>query len=187
VARTEEHSRARLVPESWSSDGVTLLCNAMGRRRAIWALSLAGDDEAEQVLEMAFQLNEPQLSPDDRWLAYASEESGRWEVYAQPFRGTGERLRISVDGGGQPQWRGDGRELFYLSAEGQLMAVDVRKGERGLEVGLPHALFDAGPLTAYHDTYAVSGDGQRFLVKTYPDGIVREKLHVVTNWTSLIE
>jgi len=67
------------------------------------------------------------------------------------------------------------------------MAVDVRKSGRGLDVGLPQALFDAGPFTAFLDTYAVSGDGQRFLVKTYPDGIVREKLHVVTNWPSLIE
>ncbi len=187
AVRSEEDTRARLAPESWSSDGATLLCNVMGRRPAIWALSLDGDDEAEPVLEMAFHLNEPQLSPDDRWLAYASEESGRWEVYAQPFRGTGERVRISVEGGGQPRWRGDGRELFYLSSEGQLMAVDVQRTERGLDVGLPHALFDAGPFTAFFNTYAVSGDGQRFLVKTYPDGVSREKLHVVTNWTSLIE
>ncbi len=186
-ARPGEDARARLAPESWSSDGATLLCNAVGRRRAVWALSLDGAGEAEQVLEMAFQLSDPHLSPDDRWLAYASEESGRWEVYAQPFRGAGERVRISVNGGGQPQWRGDGKELFYLSAEGQLMAVDVQKSERGLDVGLPHALFDAGPFNAFHATYAVSGDGRRFLVKTYPDGIVREKLHVVTNWTSLIE
>ncbi len=180
------HPNARLTPESWSSDGGTLLCNAIGRN-VVWALSLDGDGGAEQVLELAFRLNEPQLSPDGEWLAYASEESGRWEVYVQPFRGVGERLRVSLDGGGQPKWRRDSRELFYLSIEGQIMAVDVGVSERGLEVGLPRSLFDAGPFTAFHDTYAVSADGQRFLVKTYPDGMARDRLHVVTSWTSLIE
>jgi eukaryotic-like serine/threonine-protein kinase len=120
-----------------------------------------------------------------------SNESGRYEVYAEPFRRDGERVRVSVDGGGEPKWRGDGREIFYASPAGRVMAVAVRIAADRLEVGLPAELFQLARFrpSGEFDDYAVSGDGQRFLAKL---PIVQEKesgleLHGVANWTSLLK
>jgi hypothetical protein len=133
-------------------------------------------------------LDEPQVSPDGRWLAYISDESGDWEVYVQPFRRPGERLRVSVDGGGQPKWRGDGKELFYRSAGGPLVAVEVREGADGLEVGLPTELFEVGVVRRPQvDDYAVADNGQRFLVKIAVGEEAGDRIHVVTDWPSLLE
>jgi Tol biopolymer transport system component len=176
----------RPIPDSWSSDGKTLIYKTLGGT-TVWALPLEGGGEAEVVLNLEFILDEPQVSPDGRWLAYVSQESGAWEVYVQPFRRRGERVRISGDGGGQPKWRSDGQELFYAASDGRLMAVDVREGTAGPEVGLPTALFEIGNTDPTADTYGVSADGQRFLVRVPVQGDVEEKIHVVTNWTSLLE
>jgi Tol biopolymer transport system component len=173
-------------PEYWSRDGKVLLCKKLNGT-TVWAIPLEGGSEAEPVLELGFRLDEPQISPDGRWLAYISEESGAWDVYVQPYRRDGERVRVSVDGGGQPKWRGDGKELFFLDPEGQLMAVGVREGRAGPEVDLPTALFEVGRWGAPRDDYAVSADGQRFLVKVPLEQGDEERFHIVLNWTSLLE
>ncbi len=175
-----------LWPEDWSRDGKTLLY--ITGDASVWALPLAGDGPPELVVKTGFRVDEPQLSPDGRWLAYISEESGDWQVYVQPFRRPGERVRVSVDGGGQPKWRGDGRELFYRSAGGSLVAVEVRGGADGLEVGVPSELFEVGVMRRPQlDDYAVAADGQRFLVKVPAGEDAGERIHVVTNWPSLLE
>jgi len=95
---------------------------------------------------------------------------------------------VSVDGGGQPKWRGDGKELFYRSAGGPLVAVEVREGAGGLEVGLPTELFDVGVVRRPQvDDYAVADDGQRFLVKVAVGEEAGDRIHVVTDWPSLLE
>jgi hypothetical protein len=138
-----------------------------------------------------FVIDRPDVSPDGRWLAYNSRESGRHEVYVQPFRRGGERIRVSADGGAQPRWRGDGKELFYLAADGALMAVDVRVTAAGLDVGLPTTLAPARDFQAlvqgpdYND-YAVTADGQRFLVRRPSDPNARQRLHVLLDWPSLL-
>jgi len=176
-------------PESWSPKGLFYMTVSGGNTGgAFWMLPPDGDGEPEQLMaKTEYRIDEPQLSPDGRWLAYISEESGRWEVYIDPFRRDGERVRVSPEGGGQPKWRSDGKELFYLSPAGQLMAVEVREGPSGLEVGLPTALFSAGRFLANEDHYAVSGDGQRFLVKAPLQQGSARSIHVVTNWPSLLE
>lgn len=139
-----------------------------------------------------FAVDKPSVSPDGRWLAYISQESGRYEVYVEPFRRRGESVRVSAGGGGQPSWRGDGKELFYLSLDGSLMAVDVRSGASGLEVGLPTTLVAARDVRAvvegpdYND-YGVTADGQRFLVKRSVDEGERQRIHVLLDWPSLLE
>jgi Tol biopolymer transport system component len=175
-------------PEDWSRDGRTLLYITVADEQAVWALPLEGDGPPELVLKTGFHVAEPRLSPDGRWLAYISDESGRYEVYVEPFRRPGERVRVSVDGGGQPKWRNDGKELFFRPLGGPLMAVEVKdEGER-LEVDRPTELFDVGlTVTATGTDYAVSADGQRFLVKVPADEGSRARIHVVTNWTSLLE
>ena len=129
-----------------------------------------------------------QLSPDGRWLAYMSDESGRYEVYVEPFGRDGDRVRVSVEGGGQPKWRGDGRELFYVTPSRRLMAVGVRVAEDRLDVGAPTELFELRGFTGLElDDYSPTADGQRFLVKLQVQEHGKAKLHVVTNWSSLVE
>jgi len=147
-------------------------------------MPLGGHGSPELVLKTGFSLREPQISPDGRWLAFTSDESGGLEVYVQPFRRLGERVRVSPGGGRRPKWRGDGKELFYLSPDSQLMAVDVREGISRPEVGMPTVLLPSGVVAQVWglDDYAVTSDGQRFLVKTrvQEDG---QRIHVLLNWT----
>jgi hypothetical protein len=108
-------------------------------------------------------------------------------VYVEPFRREGERVRVSTEGGGQPRWRGDGRELFYVAPNGRLMAVDVRaKGDR-IDVGLPAALFSGVNPDPTEDHYAATADGQRFLVPVPVGEDAGMRIHVVTDWTSLLK
>jgi Tol biopolymer transport system component len=176
-------------PESVSPDGKELLYNAGSKGGyAIGALSLTGDKDPEPILERPYPLDEPQLSPDGRWLAYGAQETGRWwEVYIEPYRRPGERVRVSPEGGGHPKWRGDGKELFYVTRGGLLMAVEVRASSDRLEVGLPVRLFGGVQGSGTLDTYGVTRDGQRFLAIVPLDSAARGKIHIVTNWTSLLE
>jgi Tol biopolymer transport system component len=183
----------RHISEFWTRDGKSLLflTDAQGRR-TLSALSLDGDEPAELLMKSEFGLDEPQVSPDGQWLAYVSTESGRFEVYVEPFRRRGEKVRVSTDGGGTPKWRGDGKELFYLTPGGALMAVDVREGTMGPEIGIPTTLVPADDLRAVvlgpiYDDYAVSADGQRFLVKRPAAKDGKQRIHVFLNWPSLLE
>jgi len=146
-----------------------------------------GSGKVETVLNDRFRVDEPQLSPDGRWLAYVSRESGRDEVYVEPFRREGDRVRVSVDGGGQPKWRGDGKELFFTTSD-HLMAVEVHAAGDRLDVSLPTGLFEIHGLegTGYDD-YAPAGDGARLLVKQPVEEGRAPRLQIVTNWTSLLE
>jgi len=168
-------------------DGKVLIVRRAGGT-TVWTLPLEDGGEIETVLELEHPLDEPAASPDGRWLAYTSEESpDQWEVYVQPFRRPGERVRVSLEGGGQPKWRGDGQELFFLAGDGKITAVDVREGTAGPEVSLPVALFDLEPGSPGLDHYAVSSDGQRFLVRQRLDPEGELKMHVILNWQSLLE
>jgi Tol biopolymer transport system component len=174
------------TPEDWSHDGRILLYRTGGAENAFWALPVEGDGPPELVLQSAFTVGEARMSPNGRWLAYMSDETGRHEIYIEPFRRPGERLQVSRDGGTQPRWRGDDGELFYRSSDGQLMGVDVREAVSGLEVGTPEVLVSADALTNVVGAYAVTADGQRFLVRMRVEGDVKQRIHVVTNWSSSI-
>jgi eukaryotic-like serine/threonine-protein kinase len=121
----------------------------------------------------------PSMSP-----TVALSHIGTTRVYVEPFRRAGRRVRVSPDGGGQPKWRRDGRELYYVNANGKLMAVSVQPGEE-LTVGLPQPLFDIKPFQADQDDYAVSADGQLFLVKVPVDSAEGGRLQVVVNSPAL--
>jgi hypothetical protein len=178
------------IPESVTPDGRALLAGSPQTgsvdEYVIWAIPLEGDDAPEPVLRSKFTLDEFQVSPDGRWLAYLSTESGQFEVYVEPFRRPGERVRVSLEGGGGPRWRADGKELFY-SAGSAVMAVTVKDADTRVEVGTPRKLFDASPMRPGFDDYALNPDGTRFLVKI-PIGEEPElRFHVVLNWPSLLE
>jgi dipeptidyl aminopeptidase/acylaminoacyl peptidase len=127
------------------------------------------------------------FSPNGRFIAFASDESGQLEIYVQPTAGPGERVRVSIAGGVGPRWRRDGRELFYLSPDRSLMAVPVSGGDR-LEFGAPKALF-RNPAIAWRadiggGSYDVAPDGQSFVVNTVASDAPVEPIQVVLNWTA---
>jgi Tol biopolymer transport system component len=133
-----------------------------------------------------------QVSPDGRWLAYASNESGRYEVFVQSFLNAGGRWQISKDGAVHPRWRGDSKELFYYGSDSRLMAVTI-KGDTALEVGAAVPLFTArmlgGPAVALglKQQYDVTRDGQRFLLNSLTEEAAPTPITVVLNWTSALK
>jgi len=124
-----------------------------------------------------------QFSPDGHWVAYASNETGRYEVYVQSFPAPSTKTQVSTGGGGWPTWRSDGKELFYISAAQKLMAVDIKAGN-AIESGIPKALFplNAKPSNGY--SYAAASDGQRFLINRLVEGNNPAPISIVLNWTS---
>ncbi len=181
----------RDVAKAWLPQGNTLLYLTIGAERTLWEASLDGK-EPPKALMKGFSIDQPRISPDGRWLAYISQESGDYEVYVQPFGRQGERVRVSANGGAQPRWRGDGRELYYLSLDRALMAVSVRAEGTSIEVSLPSTLVAAKDLQAViegpdYSDYAVTSDGQRFLVKRPAGGGERPRIHVLLGWPALLD
>ena len=180
----------RDIAESWIREGNTLVYMVQGNdgERTLNALSLEGKGPTEVLSTDHFASDAHHVSPDGRWLTYISQESGRFEVYVEPFRGRGEKVRVSPNGGGQPRWRGDGKEIFYLSPDGRLMAASVRETPTGLDVGIPTTLAPADRLKAVvqgmdYDDYAVTSNGQRFLVKVNASKDSRQRIHMLLDWT----
>ena len=125
------------------------------------------------------------FSPDVRWLAYTSNESGSPEVYVRAFPDAGARRRVSVHGGAQPRWRRDGKELFYLALDGRLMSVPVSTTPTAIETGSPRVLFDTrirGGFMDRRNQYVVTRDGQRFLVNLSAEDENSAPITVVMNW-----
>jgi hypothetical protein len=153
----------------------------------IWALPMFPDKSGEQkpfpVVATSFHDVTPAFSPDGKWLAYANDETGRMEVYIQPFPSGPGRWQVSTAGGSKPNWRKDGKELFFFNpADQQIMAVDVGQNAASLQLGAPHALFKALTVSVAAGPYAVSADGKRFVVNTILPQSVTEPLTLVTNW-----
>jgi len=172
----------------WSLDGRFLVFHTPGPKTGwdVWVLPMTGDRKPMAFAQTEFSEVQGQLSPDGRWMAYASDESGRMEVYVQPFPASGGKWQISTGGGSQPRWRRDGKELFYVSADKRLMAVEV-KADATFEAGVPKGLFGTRflPAAASHLlSYAVAGDGQRFLVTRLVEEEPAIPITVVMNWTA---
>jgi serine/threonine protein kinase len=171
-------------PTDWSSDGGLIAFQASSAQATtgldIWTFSFT-DRKERPFLATPFQEWSPQFSPDGRWIAYTSDESGKPEVYVRPFQDSSGKWQVSSGGGSYPRWRRDGKEVFYIAPDKTLMAVEVQAGS-AFETGAPKPLFrtqirstDAG------SQYDVSADGQRFLINT----IVPEEqsaITVVQNW-----
>jgi dipeptidyl aminopeptidase/acylaminoacyl peptidase len=174
-----------MTPTAWSGDGRFIAYTTRGSN--VWVLPLFGDRKPFAFAETSFFEGSARFSPDGRWIAYTSNEGGRPDVYVQSFPGPGLKSQVSRDGGTHPVWRADGRELFYLGADGTMMSVSIGAG-RSFDAGAPQALFSshAWRFTA-NQVYAVTRDGQRFLVnasKQQPSGTA--PLTVVLNWTAAI-
>ena len=176
-----------LGPEGSSPDGAWLmvLTRSSITQLDLVAISLPDGETRLPVLRSEADEAQGRFSPDGSRFAYTSNESGRYEIYVQPFPGPGGKWQVSSGGGIDPQWRGDGKELFYLSPERQLMTVTVDPGPP-FRTGAPRALFTArvSPDTATRNRYAATADGERFLVNTTSGGGTPPPIVVVLDWTA---
>jgi serine/threonine-protein kinase len=173
-------------PLSWSPDGQLLAFIEINPSTGydIWVLRL-GDHKAQPFLRTPFNESVPRFSPDGRWLVYISDESGRYEIYVQPYPGPGGKSQISTDGGTEPVWNPNGRELFYRSGD-KMMAVDIAT-QPSFTAGKPRILFEGQyvPTPATFPNYDVSPDGQRFLMLKPSDqeqAVGPTQINVVLNW-----
>jgi Tol biopolymer transport system component len=176
-----------LVPTSWSSDGKFLAYWAVGSAtgRDIWIVPLTGERKPQPFLQTKFNEMQARFSPDSRWIAYQSEESGRYEVYVQPFPGPGGKWQISTNGGTTPVWAQNGRELFYMSS-GNFMSVSVT-AQPTFSASTPRIVADYPPFLMgrlSNGVYDVSADGQQILfVRANVENGPPDEVRVVLNWT----
>jgi Tol biopolymer transport system component len=177
------------IPDDWSRDGRVIVYEVFAGRTKLdlWWLPVDGDRKPVPYLRTDFNEGHGRLSPDGKWLAYASDETGSSEIYVQSFPTPGNKILISSNGGDQPAWRRDGKELYYLAPDRKLMAVALKTGVT-LETGEPKVLFQtrtaAAFLTAFRSYYAPAADGLKFLVATMPEDPSTVPLVMVLNWAS---
>ena len=169
-------------PTDWSPDGKSVIYE---RGSDLWILNLP-DLRMTQFSKASSTLKNARFSPDGRWVAYGSNESGRWEIYVTSFPDAHGKWQISNGGGDQPKWRSDGKELFYITPDGKIMAAPVTIGAN-FDAGTASVLFQANPremvATSEQVTYDVSRDGERFLINTrLKTGTT--PMSIVLNWTA---
>ena len=174
------------IPTSFSPDGTYLAYWVQGDQKTgndIWILpnplGAPGASKPYPFMRTEFNEQVPQFSPDGHWIAYESNESGRYEVYVAPFPGPGGKRQVSTAGGALPRWRADGKELFYRAADNRLMAAEVDAKGGAFEVKRVVSLF--GPIVGA-TSYDVSADGRRFLTLVPLGGETDTPLTVVQNW-----
>ena len=174
-------------PTSWSPDGRFIAyssTNIKGNTKYdIWILPMFGDRKPFPFLRTQFNEVDAQFSPDGRWIAYVSDESGSNQVYVAPFPGPGGKWQVSRNGGTEPRWQGDGREIFFVSPDNKLMATEVNPKESTLEIGNAQPLFELRLAASPGYRYDVARDGKRFLVDTQKLGS-SVPLELVVNWVA---
>jgi Tol biopolymer transport system component len=175
---------------SWSPDGKFLACSVSDSKTHsdIWIVPISGS-EPFPFLRTDFDEFQPEFSPDGRWIAYSSNESGRSEIYIRSFDGTtatGAATRISIDGGSLPKWRRDGKELFFLAPDRKLMSVEIRWAPNP-KPSSPLPLFQTRVYVAnFLSGYAVSQNGQRFLINAPTEDEESEPVTVIANWNPVV-
>ena len=171
----------------WSHDGQFLLYQIeRSGNTDLAVVRLAADPQPEEFLDSPALEVQGQFSPDGKWIAYTSDESGSPEVYVRHFPDTGVKRQISTRGGAQGRWRHDGRELYYLTLDGKLMAVDIKASSSSIEPGTPQLLFNTGITgspVARMNHYLVTRD-QRFLINRSAEDENSAPITVVLNWNS---
>jgi serine/threonine protein kinase len=176
-------SQEALLPTNISPDGRSVLFDQYtgGAGIDIWVLDLDGG-EARPFRQTPANETEGRISPDGRWLAYQSDESGRREIYVTPFPAGGRSWQISRSGGLYPFWRSDGRELVYVDLDGMLLAVPVTTDAEAFNVGRPEELFRIDPPRAAGSAFAPGPDFDRFVVRQSGVAAADNTLHLIVNW-----
>ena len=184
-------SDTQASPTSWSPDGKFLLFTLIGANNTVLdieVLTMDGDRQVTSFLKTPYNESQGRFSPDGKWVAYTSNESGRNEVYVRPFTPPGAEPRVegkwpvSKEGGNAAVWRQDGRELFFRSASGAPMAVDIEMTATTFQAGLPKQLFPTPPVP-----WTVDRDGKRFLVSMPPLHDVQVPITVDLNWEAALK
>ncbi len=173
----------------WSSDGRFIVYEDRDPKGNLdlWVLPRSGDQKPFAVLQTPFTETKGRLSPDGRWIAYQSNESGSSQVTVQSFPPSGARFQVSTNGGYQPKWSRDGKELFYVAPDKKLMVVQVKAEGTRFEVSVPQPLFDMriGNLPGNGSPfYDVTSDGRRFIVSTVVEDTAPTPMTVVLNWNA---
>jgi dipeptidyl aminopeptidase/acylaminoacyl peptidase len=178
----------------WAPDGQSIIYSQLNPKTNVdlYLLSLSGEKKSTSWLQTNFIEAQPRLSPNGRWIAYISNETEQFEVYVDSFPVSGAKVAISIGGGSQPQWRADGRELYYYAADRKLVAVEVNGDGPTFKVGEARSLFEirvasidqSFPGNGY---YTVTHDGKRFLVSSLPEAPQRQQINVIVNWAADIK
>jgi len=178
LAGTDRH----LHSGSWSPKGDALIAGAVQGAEELWILQKRDTWTLRPYLKAAFRLTGPVISPDGRWLAYASSENNRGEIYVQAFPEPGGKYQISTDGGAEPVWAKNGRELFYRNGD-KMMAVSIDTHSQVPNAGTPAMLFEGRFAASSNDAwYDVSADGQHFLMLTPGDALAPDSIVVIHDW-----
>jgi Tol biopolymer transport system component len=184
ILKTDE----RKWPSDWSRNEqyVAFISASPTTKLDLWVLPMFGDRKPIPFLQTSFNEDGARFSPDGHFIAYYSDDSGPYEVYVQPFPASGAKWQISSGGGLQPRWRGDGKELFFMAPNKNLMAVDVNLGNGTFEAGVPKMLFQTRSIgyPGPRNTYECSADGQRFLMNSLQSDAGSIPVNVVLNWTA---
>jgi Tol biopolymer transport system component len=173
----------------WSHDGrfLAFAGGQSGTTNDLWLLPMSPDAKPTMVTQTPSVEGSPAFSPDDRWIAYESDASSRFEVYIRSVAAGGGEVKVSRNGGWAPRWQGDGKRLFFLGLDGNMMAVDISLGKMPEATG-PQILFNAGLMkTADHHTYAVTKDGKRFLISVADQPQGQVPITVALNWLALVK
>jgi Tol biopolymer transport system component len=171
-----------LVAQSATPDGRFLAIAAVTTQSDLLLLDLAGGREPSPLVVSEFDEGGAQFSPDGRWLAYYSDESEGYQVYVLPFPGLDRKWRVSIDGGMEPRWRRDGRELLFATPDGKFMAAAVDGSGSSFEVADLAELFEMLHVPPAGFDYDVTPDGERFLIAVV-DAAAQRPIHLVLNWT----
>lgn len=178
-----------MILNDWSPNGEQIVYTRAGSQTGLdlWTARVA-TGAAQPLLATPFNEMQARISPDGQWIAYASDESGVLEVYVERYPTTGDKRLVSTDGGGQPQWRADRQELFYLAADRTIMSVSIDSGSAGMSFGAPRRLFPApivGDAEDARDHYVVSTDGMRFLVDGSAHRGIDRDITIIMNWANV--
>jgi eukaryotic-like serine/threonine-protein kinase len=178
--QTLYQSTHQMIPTSWSPDGKYLTYFNRGEYD-LWVLPLEDAAEPIPFLQSPSVLGSPVLSPDGKWIAYDSNESGRSEIYVRPFPGPGGKWQISTAGGTRPRWRNDGREIFYFDYEGTINSADVSIKESTVDVTSVRPLFTTKANIRF-GTYDITSDGKFFVVNSVIKSYEDELITLIVNW-----
>lgn len=179
-------SEAFVQLTDWSRDGKTLCLMQFNPQTQgdIFLQSLDSDKEPREFLRTVYNEGEGRFSPDGKWIAYSSNETGLYEVYLQPFPGPGPAIKVSTGGGYSPGWRGDGRELFYISNDNKMMSAEIRFTGSIVTIGKVLELFARTPIMEAYDVFS---DGRRFLINRLIEPTETNPVTIVVNWTEKLK